>query len=315
MRAYIINEHPDWIVPLGKALEASGVPWAEWYTDAGRLALDKEPPEGIWFNRMSASSHTRGHVHAVTHARELVGWLESHGRRVLNGTRALTLEMSKLQQHAALNAAGIATPRTLAVIGGAKEILAGAREAIPAIGTPFILKPNRGGKGLGVRLVSELSQLEAYLASADLSESPDGVWLIQEYIRAAEPCITRCEFVAGEFVYAIRSSTAEGFELCPADGCGTCSTAGAKFALRHGFDDPILDQLRGFIAGQDLDVCGIEFIEDASGNKFVYDINGTTNYNPAIEADAGQGGATQRLMALLARELAAASERCPVPQP
>lgn len=314
MRLFIINEHPDWIVTLGHALDGAGIPWAEWYTDAGSFDLEAEPPPGVWFNRMSASSHTRGHVHAVNHARELVGWLESHGRRVLNGTRALTLEMSKVQQAAALRAAGLLTPRTIAVVGGRAEIMDAARRAAAGdIGLPFILKPNRGGKGLGVRLVSELSQLDTYLAGADLSESPDNVWLIQQYIRAAEPFITRCEFVGGEFVYAIRSSTAEGFELCPADGCGTCSTAPAKFSLRAGFEGEIVDSLRAFVREQGLDVCGIEFVEDGSGNQFVYDINGTTNYNPQIEADAGGGGATRRLMELFARELAAATtgERCP----
>lgn len=29
---------------------------------------------------------------------------------------------------------------------------------------------------------------------------------------------------------------------------------------------------------------GIEFVEDADGNRYVYDINTTTNYNAAVEA-------------------------------
>ena len=35
----------------------------------------------------------------------LRGWLESHGRRVVGGSRVLELEMSKVAQHAALRAA------------------------------------------------------------------------------------------------------------------------------------------------------------------------------------------------------------------
>ena len=31
--------------------------------------------------------------------------------------------------------------------------------------------------------------------------------------------------------------------------------------------------------GEKLDFAGIEFIEDADGNRYTYDINGTTNYS------------------------------------
>ena len=31
--------------------------------------------------------------------------------------------------------------------------------------------------------------------------------------------------------------------------------------------------------GEGLDLAGIEFVEDADGNRYTYDINGTTNYS------------------------------------
>lgn len=306
VQVYIINEHPDWLGPVGKSLDAIGVPWAEWFADEGSIMLDQPPPPGVFFNRMSASATTRGHLHSAAHTRELIAWLEVHGRRVLNGSRAFELEMSKARQHSVLKAAGLNTPRTLAVVGGPDAII----EAAESQAFPFILKPNRGGKGLGVRLAASMEQLVGYVRSADFEASPDGVTLLQEYIRAPEPFITRCEFVGDEFVYAIRSNTTDGFELCPADGCAPCAIGG-KFALREGFDDPILEQYRALVRSAGLDVCGIEFIEDQQGRKYTYDLNGTTNYNPAIEA-ASTVSASARLAELMARELARAGGGSPL---
>lgn len=301
-RVYITNEHPEWLRPLGKALDELGVPWSEWFVDEGSIDLSTEPPPGVYFNRISASSHTRGHASSVTHTRELLAWLESHGRRVLNGTRAIDLEMSKARQMSALKAAGIRVPRTVAVIGGPGAVVHAARRER----YPLIVKPNRGGKGLGVRLVRSHEELEAYACSEEFEMSPDGVTLLQAYIRAPEPYITRCEYVGGQFVYAIRSSTTDGFELCPADACGPCAI-GPRFALREGFSDPLLLRYSMFLRSTGLDVCGVEFIEGPDGEKYTYDLNGTTNYNSDVEAVAPTS-ATQALARLLQSELGRARE-------
>ncbi len=301
MRVHIINEHPDWLAPLGRRLDRAGIPWTEWYTDQGAIDLDAAPPEGVFFNRMSASAHTRGHAHSANHARGLLAWLAAHGRRVLNGPDALALEMSKARQHLALRQAGIDTPRTTTVIGAADAVRTAAR----SLTFPLIIKPNRGGKGLGVRLAASFDQLDAYLSDPLFEPSPDGVHLLQEYIQPLEPVITRCEFVGGKFVYAISSSTAGGFELCPADSCAPCAVGG-KFRLLEGFTDPVLERYARLTRACGLDVCGIEFVRDRDGRPFTYDINATTNYNAAIEDQAGDGAAGAALTALLERELAAA---------
>ena len=72
---------------------------------------------------------------------------------------------------------------------------------------PFITKHNRAGKGLGVALFHDVPALERHLASPAFQDSVDGITLIQEYIRAPEPFITRVEFVGGEFLYAVRVDT------------------------------------------------------------------------------------------------------------
>ena len=42
--------------------------------------------------------------------------------------------------------------------------------------------------------------------------------LVQRYIKAPEPFITRVEFIGGQLLYG-RVDTSQGVELCPADAC------------------------------------------------------------------------------------------------
>ena len=98
MTVHVLYENADWMPPLRRALEARGLPWVEHFTDGGQLDIGGAVPEGVVLNRMSPSSHTRGHQGGVQHVRELLGWLEAHGRRVINGSRAFEIELSKVKQ-------------------------------------------------------------------------------------------------------------------------------------------------------------------------------------------------------------------------
>src|SRR5262249_10940896 len=146
----------------------------------------------------------------------VLAWLTRWGRRVVNGPAALDLEISKVRQYAALEQYGIKTPRTV-LVAGRNNVVRAARDHFGA--SPVILKPNRGGKGLGVQLFHDLARLEAHVGGRAYETSVDGLVLLQEYIRTPEPIITRCEFVGGSFLYAVEVDTTGGFELCPADAC------------------------------------------------------------------------------------------------
>lgn len=98
------------------------MPWAEYFVNEGVIDLDSAPPAGVFFNQMSASWHTRGQLSSIPQTRELIAYLETHGWRVLNGGRALAMEMLKVRQHAALVAAGFVVPRTVALTGGAAAL-------------------------------------------------------------------------------------------------------------------------------------------------------------------------------------------------
>src|SRR6266508_3927863 len=123
-RVYVIHENDAWVDPLREEFAARQVPFTEWFLDQGILDLRTPPPAGVFYNRMSASSHTRDHRYAVEYTAAVLAWLTRHGRTIVNGERALALEISKVAQYQALAAFGIETPATLAVAG--KEHIAAA---------------------------------------------------------------------------------------------------------------------------------------------------------------------------------------------
>ena len=305
---HVIHENAAWLEPLAAALDRQALPWRDWFFDRGVFDLSRPPPEGVFYNRMSASSHTRDHRFAAELTVAVLAWLERHGRRVVNASRALDLEISKARQYAALEAAGIRTPDT-ALVAGKELLVETAHQRFGAV--PFILKPNRGGKGLGVRLFQSPNALGDYLDSADYEPPVDGLHLLQQYVRAPVPLITRAEFVGGRFMYAVDVDTTDGFELCPADVCavgdafcpagpGGIDEPRAKFTVIEDIDAALKHRYEAFLAANEIGVAGIEFIGDADGAVYTYDVNTNTNYNPDAEARAGRSG-----MDTLARYLGA----------
>lgn len=311
---YILHENEEWIPPLAAALDAAGVPHREWLLSGGSIDLGSEPPEGVFWSRLSASSHTRGHEHAKDVSRAVLRWLESWGRRVINGSRVVELEVSKVAQYAVLRAAGFEVPHTVAVFG-TDDLKTRARE----LPTPFITKHNQGGKGLGVRRFDSVEEFDAYVDGPEFEEPIDGITLLQEYVATAAPFITRAEFVGGRFVYAVKVDTSAGsFELCPAEACAVpvqggfapaaCDVPAVADAVASGADavpapslfseradidasTPLIAKLERFLADQGIEVAGVEFFETVDGRLIPYDINTNTNYSPDVEAVSSRSAA------------------------
>lgn len=317
---HVIHENSEWVVPLRSAFAELNLPFEEWYLDQGVLDFSTPPPFGVFYNRMSASSHTRGHRYAPEYTSTVLAWLDSHGRRVVNNSRALQLEINKIAQYAALRNFGVRTPRTFAAVGADNVIKAAAN-----FSGAFITKHNRAGKGLGVRLFQSQTALRDYVLGGEFEDSVDGITLLQEYIRAPAPFITRVEFIGGEFLYAVQVDTSLGFELCPADVCqvgdafcpvGTApatpapavAPAAPRFRILPEFDHPILGAYQKFLAANGIEVAGIEFITDTKGELYTYDVNTNTNYNAAAEAAAGKFG-MRTIARFLGRELAKLEDR------
>jgi hypothetical protein len=307
-KIFVLHENDAWVEPLREAFTLRKLPYEEWFLSEGRVDLSEVPPEGVFYNRMSASSHTRGHRYAPELTAPVLSWLEMYGRRVVNDGRALQLEISKVAQYTALSRHGIRTPRTIAALG--RDNIVAAAKMMPG---PFITKHNRAGKGLGVKLFQTVDALADHVDSAAFEDSVDGITLIQEYISSPDSSITRVEFVGGRFLYAVRVDTTLGFELCPADVCqiddAFCpvgegpSPVAPRFRILPDFAHPIVERYRRFINDNGIGIAGIEFIADASGEIYTYDVNTNTNYNSAAENEAGLYG-MRAIAAYLGSELA-----------
>ncbi|MFE8696106.1 RimK family alpha-L-glutamate ligase [Cytobacillus sp. FJAT-53684] len=308
-KIYIIHENDDWTSHLTKRLDELNLPYEAWHLDKGIIDLTSIPPEGVFYNRMSASSHTRDHRFAPELTGGVLDWLEFHNRKVFNSSNALRLELSKIKQYTALEVNGIRTPRTIGAVGREQII-----EAAKNLGTaPFITKHNRAGKGLGVQLFQTVESLELHVNSPAFEESVDGITLIQEYIQSPDSSITRAEFVGGKYVYSVRVDTSEGFELCPADACqigdlfcpvGEEVEIRPKFEIVEAVDHDLIERYEAFLKAVKIDVAGIECIKNAAGEIFTYDVNTNTNYNSEAETKAEKYG-----MLELAKFLREALER------
>ena len=305
-RVYVIHENDTWVEPLRDAFDELGVPFTEWFLDTGTLDLTAPPPDGVFYNRMSASSHTPPPLRPGAHGGGPRLARAPRAPRVNTG-RALQLEISKVAQYAALEACGIRTPRTVATIGRDALVEAGRRFPPP----PDPPSYNRAGKGLGVRRFDDADALARYARSDDFEPSVDGITLIQSYIDAPEPCITRVEFVGGHFLYAVRVDTSQGFELCPADACRVddafCPAGDAGdeglFRIVEDFTHPLLGPYTRFLHDNGIHIAGIEFIVDRDGVTYTYDVNTNTNYNSEAERATPHSG-MRAIAAYLGRELA-----------
>ncbi len=287
-KIYVIHENDDWIIPLRAAFKKLQIPYEEWFINKLSLDLNQAPPEGIFYNRMSASSHTRNHRFAPEYTENLLAWLKRHGRTVINGRRAVQLELRKSEQYFALQEYDIPHPKTIIV--NDINLLPKAADQLNLF--PFIIKPNRGGKGAGVQLIQSKESLIKTIENDQLGESLDGIWLVQEYIKPANDRIVRAEFVGGKFLYAVSIDSSKGFQLCPADVCNIedahCPASppadASKFVILENYENEDLIKYARFLKANDIGIGALEYAEDENGKRWVYDVNTNTNYNSDAEA-------------------------------
>ena len=309
-KIYVIHENDEWVEPLRKELQEINAPFEEWHLGKRNVDHLDKPPHGIFYNRMSASSHTRGHRYAPEHTAVVLNWLEKNKRRVINNSRALSLEISKSLQYKELESFGIKTPRTI-YCSNKESILKSAN----VFTKPFITKHNRGGKGLGVKLFNNKKELDSYVSSKNFEPSIDGITLLQDYIDANPKVIKRVEFVNSKFLYTVEVDASEGFELCPAcpedqgdipqhEIAGEfCPTTGNKFKIIKNYkENELTKKYEKFIAANGIEIAGIEYITAKKGEIYTYDVNTNTNYNSQAEKNSEIKG-MRSIAAFLKEEL------------
>lgn len=286
MRVAVLYEHPQWFLPLFDALERRGLEVL--HVDATRLRWDPaEPPEfALLLNRMSPSSHTRGHRHAIYAAASYIDWVESHGVPVVNGSAAYRLELSKSAQLDLLRRLKIRHPRAR-VVNNAAEVSAAAHD----LTFPVVVKPNVGGSGAGIQRFESITELAGASSAGTLDLGIDSTALVQEFLPARGGSITRLEILDGGLLYAIDITppAGHGFNLCPADICQTdapqpasfeaCPTKPSMTIAAASPEREVVEAGLRVAKAARLDVCGIEYlVDDRDGLPYLYDINALSNF-------------------------------------
>jgi hypothetical protein len=286
---FILHENQDWLRPLITYLREQQIVYTLWFIEEGvngePLDFSKPPPDGIYYNRASCSSHTRGNTYSNVLTKQILYWLESHHRIVVNGSSAFDLETSKTLQYLNLLREGILTPKTVTATTQ-KNILDSATEY------PIMLKDNQGGSGSGVYFIVSRPALERHIQQNNYPISPDKLTLIQQRIESPQKQIYRVEIIGGQHLYTLVVDTRDGFNLCPANSCQVenCPMRerkdAEKFKIIENPHPKLLQQYIEFSKKYHLDIVAFEYIVDEEGQCWTYDINCNTNYNKQAEVRA-----------------------------
>lgn len=284
----IYYEHPHWFEPLFAELNRRGIPYARLNAGEQWYAIEEIPEFSLVINRMSPSAGLRGHGDAIVYTLEYLRALEHRGVRVINGTRAYALEISKSAQLALLEGLELRYPRTRVIHRAAQ-----APEAAAELRYPVIVKPNVGGSGAGIQRFDDPVSLGDVVERGEVGLGVDSTALVQELIPAAGRSIVRIEVLDGAFLYAIRVHTeGQSFNLCPADICRTADGDTLETAAPEdqransdvrveGFEPPpeVVDQVLRIAAAGGIDVGGVEYLIDERDDQPVfYDINALSNF-------------------------------------
>src|SRR5579863_3319095 len=228
----VLFEHPEWQKPLFAALERRSVRFGKYDLKQGAFDPAGLPDAPLYFNQASPSAYVRGNTRAVPFAFALMRSLELGGARVLNGTRAFSLELSKSAQAALMHSLGIAHPASIA-FNDVDAALAHWGDRWPAL-----IKPEQGGSGARMYLIQSPSELQRLLGDRTDLWAPDNLLLLQEYF-PIDPSqgIVRMEFLGGELLYAMRVISHGAFNLCPSEVCNP-ETGDSQCALPEIHDAP-----------------------------------------------------------------------------
>jgi glutathione synthase/RimK-type ligase-like ATP-grasp enzyme len=287
----VLYEHPSWQDPLFSALDARGVDYIR--IDLKRCAYGSADPAParVIFNQASPSAYVRGHERAVPQALALLRHFERLGCRVLNGSAAFSMELSK--------AAQVALCRSLAVDHPDSIVFNDVESAIARVTSwPRLLKPDLGGSGARIRVVENADELRAAFARSEIW-APDNLFLLQEYLpHDPEHGIVRLEILGGELLYPMRVVTHGRFNLCPSpvcnpdDGEGACELPSEpqKPVEFYPFPDAppqAIEIAKSLLRAANVDVGGVEYLETPDGRRVFYDINANSNLRPSIAQHFG----------------------------
>ncbi len=243
------------------ALRERGIPNDR--LDTGELVLDMAG--GGWDEYdavlVRCLSHTRAYY--------LTRWLEAQGLPVVSSHGVIATCGDKMLTTAALEAAGLPSPRTLVAFTPDAAL-----QAIEAIGYPAVLKPVAGSWGRLLARLNDRDAAEAVLEhKATLGGPSHQVFYIQEYVDKPGRDI-RSLVVGDEVVYAVYrraghwiTNTARGGETLP------CAIT------------PEIERLSLAAASAvGGGIVAIDLLESTGGQLLVNEVNHTPEFHGAMQA-------------------------------
>ena len=291
----VLYEHPEWQKSLFAALERRGINYAAYDLKQAAFYPEDIPAARLYFNQASPSAYVRGNARAVPLAYALIRSLEIRGARVLNGSRAFGLELSKSAQVALMRQLGIPHPRSL--------VFNDVDTALTRWGNhwPALVKPEQGGSGARMYLLNSAGELPRLLRDRPDLWFPDNLLLLQEYFPVDQARgIVRMEFLGGELLYAMRVVSHGSFNLCPSEVCNPSDgealcevpatsqpVAPVEFFPYPEVPSAAVETGKKLFAAGGLDVGGLEYLEAADGRLIFYDVNANSNLRAPIASAFG----------------------------
>jgi hypothetical protein len=290
----VLYEHPEWQKPLFDALEDHRVRYTTLDLKRASFVPGDDPPARLVFNQASPSAYVRGNARAVPFALAYLRAVEN-SVTVINGARAFALELSKSAQADLLQRLALRTPRS--IVFNDVDALRAQLENERTWKWPALLKPEQGGSGARIALMSSYDELRAHVASTPGIWEPDGLLLLQEYFEHdPERGIIRMEFLDGKLLYAMRVVSHGRYNLCPSPVCnpddggaGHCEVPDTKappveFTSFKEVPKEAVTEGGTVMKAAAIDVGGIEYLEHR-GQRIFYDINANSNLRPAIASE------------------------------
>ncbi len=286
----VLYEHPEWQKPLFAALEAVGINFSAFDLKSGAFDPADLPHTKLVFNQASPSGYVRGNDRSIPLAISIIQSYEHAGVPVLNGSKALQLELSKAAQVSLLKSLGLDYPRSVAFNNVA---------AVEGLWTqwPALLKPEQGGSGARIYQVQNFDEVQTILSDPFIWQ-PDRLFLLQELLDYDRDFgIVRLEFLGGELLYAMRVVSHGAFNLCPSEVCnpgdgsdGACAiptTKPPEFFAYPEVPSAIVQAGKRIVQVGGLDVAGLEYAVTRDGRVVFYDINANSNLRPAVAKEFG----------------------------
>lgn len=210
-------------------------------------------------------------VRCLSHSQAyyLTRWLESVGIPAISPHSVVATCGDKLLTSAALQKAGLPTPRTMVAFTPEAAL-----EAIEEIGYPAVLKPLFGSWGRLLARVSDRYAAEAILEHKQtLGGYQHSIFYIQEYIEKPGRDI-RTLVVGDETVYAVYRSSSHWITNTACGG----NTSDLQIT-------PEIDHLsRAAAQAVGGGIVAVDILEDADGSLLVNEVNHTPEFHGALEA-------------------------------